>query len=173
MFMNQYHFNLDTALTRKQLKILQKKNDETFKQYAQRWRTLVAQVQPPLTLLEMCLYFLGTLSAPYVRSMAGTTYRDFVDLIAAGERIKILAKVRKLPVEQAGNNQAKKAPLSKKKELDVNQIQSHQTFTPRHPPLTPKYQSPSFNPNLYPSYQTPIFANPPYQNFPNSSATPI
>jgi len=36
MFMNQYHFNLDIAPTREQLGILQKKNDEMFKQYAQR-----------------------------------------------------------------------------------------------------------------------------------------
>jgi len=35
MFMNQYHFNLDTTPTREQLRLLEKKNDETFKQYAQ------------------------------------------------------------------------------------------------------------------------------------------
>ena len=43
-FMSQYRFNLDTAPTREQLGILQKKNEETFKQYAQRWRALAAQV---------------------------------------------------------------------------------------------------------------------------------
>jgi len=78
-----------------------------------------------------------------------------------------------LLVEQADNNQAKKALPLKKKEPNVNQIQNHQTFTPRHPLSTPKYQSPSFNPNLYPSYQTFIFPNPPNQNFPNLSTTPM
>jgi len=116
-----YYFNLDTALTREQLRILQKKNDETFKQYAQRWRTLVAQVQLSLTLSEMCSYFLGTLGAPYVGSMVGAAYRDFANLIVAGERIEILA-AGKFQVKQVDNNQAKKAPPLKKKESDINQI---------------------------------------------------
>jgi len=52
--------------------------------------------------------------------MAGATYRDFTDLITAGERIKILAKAGKLPVKQVEINQARKALPSKKKESDVN-----------------------------------------------------
>jgi len=61
-------------------------------------------------LLEMCSYFIGTLGTPYVGSIASATYKDFADLIAAGERIEILTKTGKLPVEQANNNQAKKVP---------------------------------------------------------------
>jgi len=80
--------------------------------------------------------------------MAGVAYRDFADLIAAGERIEILAKAGKLPVKQAESNQTRKIPLLKKKESDVNQIQNNQAFTPRHLPI----------------YQTPVIPNPPYQN---------
>jgi len=66
-------------------------------------------------LSEMCLYFLETLGSPYVKSMVGAVYRDFADLIAAKERIEILPKAGKLLVEQADNNQAKKAPYQRRK----------------------------------------------------------
>jgi len=89
--------------------------------------------------------------------MASVTYRDFTDLIATGERIEILAKAGKLPVEQAESNQIRKTPSLKKKESDVNQIQNHQAFTLRHLPI----------------YQTPVIPNPPYQSYPNSNTRPL
>jgi len=52
--------------------------------------------------------------------MVGATYRDFVDLIAAGEKIEILAKAGKLLLEQVESNQEKKALPLKKKEFNVN-----------------------------------------------------
>ncbi|KAJ1402719.1 hypothetical protein SESBI_27812 [Sesbania bispinosa] len=45
-----------------------------------------------------------TLGSPYVGSMAGATYRDFADLIAAGERIEILARAGKLPTDHTEKN---------------------------------------------------------------------
>ncbi|XP_061373468.1 uncharacterized protein LOC133315815 [Gastrolobium bilobum] len=171
-FMNQYRFNLDTAPTREQLGALQKVNDETFKQYAQRWRALAAQVQPPLTLSEMCSYFLGTLGAPYVGTMAGAAYRDFADLIAAGERIEILAKAGKLPMDYRQSSPPKKGLQSKKRESEVNHVKQQQFFVPQYPMPNPVHQILSYHPTPYPSYQTPTFSQPPPQNFPNLSTTP-
>ncbi|XP_061362077.1 uncharacterized protein LOC133305852 [Gastrolobium bilobum] len=171
-FMNQYRFNLDTAPTREQLGALQKVNDETFKQYAQRWRALAAQVQPPLTLSEMCSYFLGTLGAPYVGTMAGAAYRDFADLIAAGERIEILAKAGKLPMDYRQSSPPKKGLQSKKRESEVNHVKQQQSFVPQYPMPNPVHQILSYHPTPYPSYQTPTFSQPPPQNFPNLSTTP-
>ncbi|XP_061359320.1 uncharacterized protein LOC133303422 [Gastrolobium bilobum] len=165
-FMNQYRFNLDTAPTREQLAALQKENKETFKQYAQRWRALAAQVQPPLTLSEMCSYFLGTLGAPYVGSMAGAAYRDFADLIAAGERIEILAKAGKLPMDYRQSSPPKKGLQPKKRESEVNHVRHQQSFMPRHPTPNPSHQILSYNPFPFTSYQTPT------QNFPNLNAAP-
>ncbi|XP_061366506.1 uncharacterized protein LOC133309724 [Gastrolobium bilobum] len=165
-FMNQYRFNLHTAPTREQLAALQKENKETFKQYAQRWRTLVAQVQPPLTLSEMCSYFLGTLGAPYVGSMAGAAYRDFADLIAAGERIEILAKAGKLPMDYRQSSPPKKGLQPKKRESEVNHVRHQQSFVPRHPTPNPSHQILSYNPIPFTSYQTPT------QNFPNLNTAP-
>jgi len=67
--------------------------------------------------------------------MAGVTYQDFADLIATRERIEILAKASKPPVEQAESNQTRKTPPLKKKKSDINQIQNHQAFILRHLPI--------------------------------------
>ncbi|KAJ1433199.1 Retrotransposon gag domain [Sesbania bispinosa] len=159
MFMSQYQFNLDTAPTREQLGMLQKKNEETFKQYAQRWRALVAQVQPPLKLSEMCSYFVGTLGSPYVGSMAGATYRDFADLIAAGKRIEILARAGKLSTDYT---KSRKGPQSKKRESEVNLIQPQPPVMPQHSQSNPRYPTPSYNPNPcfpYPAPMSPYIPN--------------
>jgi len=124
LFMAQYRYNMDVAPTREQLSVMQKKNDETFRHYAQRWRSLAAQVQPPLTATEMCSYFLGTLEGLYIPTMAGAAYKDFADLIVAGERIEMLAKAGKIPTQSGEGSNGKKNFPMKKKEGDVNQISS-------------------------------------------------
>ncbi|KAJ1404400.1 hypothetical protein SESBI_26598 [Sesbania bispinosa] len=85
--------------------------------------------------------------------MAGATYRDFADLIAAGERIEILARAGKLPTDQT---ESKKGPQSKKRESEVNLIQPQSNFIPQHPQSNPRHPTPLYNPN-------PCF---PYQNLP-------
>jgi len=45
-FFKQYRYNVDMAPDRLQLQNMSKKNSETFKEYAQRWRELAAQVEP-------------------------------------------------------------------------------------------------------------------------------
>jgi len=41
-FLKQYKYNVDMAPARLQLQNISKKNSETFKEYAQRWRELAA-----------------------------------------------------------------------------------------------------------------------------------
>ena len=45
-FIRQYQYNSDMALDRMQLQNMCKKDNESFKEYAQRWRDLAAQVAP-------------------------------------------------------------------------------------------------------------------------------
>jgi len=47
-FVGQYQYNSDTASDRMQLQNMCKKGHESFKQYAQRWRDMAAQVAPPM-----------------------------------------------------------------------------------------------------------------------------
>jgi len=48
-FVRQYQYNSDMASDRMQLRNMGKKGHEAFKEYAQSWRDLAAQVTPPMT----------------------------------------------------------------------------------------------------------------------------
>ncbi|GKV47364.1 hypothetical protein SLEP1_g54269 [Rubroshorea leprosula] len=48
-FMKQYEYNTSLAPSREDLQKTEKKSSESFKEFAQRWRGLVARVKPPLT----------------------------------------------------------------------------------------------------------------------------
>ncbi|KAI4347840.1 hypothetical protein L6164_008618 [Bauhinia variegata] len=48
LFLRQYSFNESLAPTRTQLEAMRKGDNESFREYAQKWRNLAAQIQPPL-----------------------------------------------------------------------------------------------------------------------------
>ena len=52
-FIRQYQYNTDMALDRTQLLKMSKREHESFKEYAQKWRDLAAQVAPPMVEREM------------------------------------------------------------------------------------------------------------------------
>ena len=156
LFLGQYRFNIDTAPTREQLAALHRRNDEAFRQYAQRWRMLAAQVQPSLTPSEMCSYFMGTLGSPFIGLMAGAVYKDFSDMISAGERIESLAKAGKLPVASVENSFPKKVIQAKKKESEVSYVQRPSPRPPFIPQSYPTYRAPTIIPQ---ASQTPYSTN--------------
>jgi len=47
-FIRQYQYNIDMTPDRTQLQNMSKMEHESFKEYAQRWRDLAAQVTPPM-----------------------------------------------------------------------------------------------------------------------------
>ena len=57
-FVKLYKYNMDMAPDRDQLRAMSQKDKETFKEYAQRWREVVAQIVPPLEEKEMTKIFL-------------------------------------------------------------------------------------------------------------------
>ena len=64
-FVGQYQYNSDMALNRLQLQNMCKKGHESFKEYAQKWRDLAAQVAPPMTKREMIIVIIDTLPVFY------------------------------------------------------------------------------------------------------------
>ncbi|XP_058783483.1 uncharacterized protein LOC131658172 [Vicia villosa] len=68
-FLKQYHYNTAMAPSRAQLQNMAQKSEESFKEYAQRWRELAARVQPPLLDRELIDLFMGTLKGPYLQHM--------------------------------------------------------------------------------------------------------
>jgi hypothetical protein len=103
VFMKQYKYNLDMAPSRMQLQNLGQKNNETFKEYAQRWRELAARVQPPFLEKELIDTFMGTLQGPYYERIIGSVSSSFADMVVIGERIEEGLKSGK--IQGASNNQ--------------------------------------------------------------------
>jgi len=68
------------------------KGQESFKEYAQRWRDLAAQVAPPMTEKEMITIIVDTLPVFYYEKMVGCAPSSFTDLVFAGERIDVSPK---------------------------------------------------------------------------------
>jgi hypothetical protein len=64
-FVKQYKYNLDIAPDRTSLSNLEKKDKESIRKYAQRWREAAAQVHPPLLDKEMVSLFANIHKAPY------------------------------------------------------------------------------------------------------------
>ena len=72
-----------------QLHNMCKRDNESFKEYAQRWRNLAGQVVPPMMEREMITMIMDTLSMFYYEKMIGYMPSSFVDLVYGGERIKV------------------------------------------------------------------------------------
>ncbi|KAA3487855.1 hypothetical protein EPI10_031654 [Gossypium australe] len=86
-FMKQYNHVTDMAPDRITLQNMEKSN-ESFRQYAQRWREIAMQVQPPLLEKETTMLFINTLKAPFITHMIGSTTKSFADIVMAGEMIE-------------------------------------------------------------------------------------
>ena len=70
-FVGQYQYNSDMTPDRMQLQNMCKKGHKSFKEYAQRWRDLAAQVAPPMTEKETITIIVDTLPLFYYEKNGG------------------------------------------------------------------------------------------------------
>jgi len=63
-------------------------DQETFKEYAQRWRNIAAQVSPPLDEKELTRIFINTLSPFYYDMMVTSAPNDFAEIMCMGMRLE-------------------------------------------------------------------------------------
>ena len=68
-FLEYYQFNTEIAPDRIILQRTEKKSGESFREYAQTWRELAAQVQPPMMENEMIKWFIDNLKPLYYKKM--------------------------------------------------------------------------------------------------------
>ena len=61
---------------------------ESFKEYAQRWRELASQVEPPLTEKDINGLFIDTLSPLFWEKMIGSVSSSFTGLVTIGQRLE-------------------------------------------------------------------------------------
>ena len=78
-FTRQYQYNSDMASDRMQLQNMCKKERESFKEYAQRWRDLTAQVAPPMMEREIITMIVDTLLVFYYEKMVGYMPSSFAN----------------------------------------------------------------------------------------------
>ena len=135
-FLRQYQYNSNMAPDRTQLQNMFKKEGETFKEYAQRWRDLATQVTPPMVEREMITMMVDTLPVFYYEKLVGYMPSSFVDLLFVGKRIKVGLKKGKFDYVSSTSTHAKRvrATGAKRKEGDTHAVTSAPTWV--KPPQT-------------------------------------
>jgi len=103
-FVKQYKYNMDITPDRTNLSNLEKRDKESIREYAQRWRDLAAQVHPPFLDKEMVTLFANTLKDPYYEHVMGSSAQQFTNAVAVAELIEQGVKSGRIsaPVEKGG-----------------------------------------------------------------------
>ncbi|XP_058757473.1 uncharacterized protein LOC131630741 [Vicia villosa] len=154
-FLKQYHYNTAIAPSRAQLQNMAQKSEESFKEYAQRWRELAARVQPPLLDRELIDLFMGTLKGSYLQHMVSNTSPSFSDVVIIGERVENCVKAGTIqgvtsPSISNGNGKKPYSGFVKKKEGETSNASVDQGRTPVYSAVPPPYYPmPYVVPNPY------------------------
>jgi len=129
---------MDIAPDRTSLSNLKKRDKESIREYAQRWRDPAAQVHPPLLDKEMVTLFANTLKDPYYEHVMGSLAQQFTDVVVVAERIEQGVKSGRIsaPVEKRGFE-------GKRKEVD----HVEGSYKGRKNPFQ-KYHTPSPSPQI-------------------------
>jgi len=103
-----------------------KRESESFKEYAQRWRDLAAQVASPMVEREMITMMVDTLPMFYYEKLVGYIPSSFTDLVFAGERIEVGLKRGKFNYVSSTGTNARRigATGAKRKEGDTHAVTS-------------------------------------------------
>ncbi|XP_017972604.1 PREDICTED: uncharacterized protein LOC108661181 [Theobroma cacao] len=89
---------------------MKKKQSESFKEYAQKWRDTAAQVQPPLTDKEMTVLLINTLRAPFYERLIGNATKNFTNLVLSGEIIERAIKSGKIEGHEVALDEVNQVP---------------------------------------------------------------
>ena len=120
-FLNQHKHATDFTLDRLALQTMEKRYNESFRDYAQRWRTVATQVQPPLIETEITILFLGTLQEPYYDRLMHAATGSFANMVKAGNLIDHAIKNGKIDLGKS-SSKPRKGNLSKKKEGETHAV---------------------------------------------------
>ena len=115
---------MDKAPDRDLLRSMSQKDKETFKEYAQRWRELVAQITPPL-------------SSFYYERMIASAPSDFTEMVNMGMRLEEGVREGQLSREKVSSSKRYDNNFSKKKEGEANAVsvgRQRRPQTRRNPP---------------------------------------
>ncbi|XP_060198907.1 uncharacterized protein LOC132627530 [Lycium barbarum] len=164
-FMDRFSFNTDITPDRVYMTKLTRKSTETFREYALRWRSEAARVQPPMNDREMTATFIECQAGIFYEKMIGMMGQKFTEVVRMGEALEEgikSGKIQDLIALQAMNKAIQSGSINgiKKKKEDVTAVMNAQGHEPSQ--AIPYFNHPqqTFYPYHYPeSYQAPV---PPY-----------
>ncbi|GAU10658.1 hypothetical protein TSUD_419880, partial [Trifolium subterraneum] len=166
-FVRQYKYNLDMAPDRDQLRGMSQKDKESFKEYAQRWREIAAQICPPLEEKEMTKIFLNTLDSFYYERMIASAPSDFTEMVNMGMRLEEGVRQGRLVRESVPVNSTKRfgSNFARRKESEVSMVAHGQHQRPymgyQHvAAVSPVPQNPPYQPQMTqrpPSHYPPLY----------------
>jgi len=172
-FIRQYQYNSDMAPNRIKMHNMCKREHESSKEYAQRWRDLAAQVVPPMMEREMITMIVDTLPVFYYEKMTTYMPSSFADLVFAGKRIEVGLKSGKFDYAASMNSSDRRPGENggNKKEGETHVVAAIPTWP--NFPLAQQYQySASINPSHYPPLYQPRTLNHPQRPPPNQPQNP-
>ena len=88
LFLNHYKHVMYLSPDRTALQALEMKPNESFRNYALRWREMAMDIRPPLLEREFTTLFINSLKGVYYKSMVGNVTGSFASLLTSGERIE-------------------------------------------------------------------------------------
>ncbi|GKV46231.1 hypothetical protein SLEP1_g53230 [Rubroshorea leprosula] len=171
-FMKQYEYNMSLTPTRDSLQKITKKSNETFKEFAQRWRSEAGKVMPPLTNSEICSLFIKSTTGTFHASLAPCVGYTFAQLVTVGEQIEdglktdiimdfqaIQKQLEQVKMGSAGSTSKKFAPGGRKEDEEAlshistchnvanipYKRRTQMQYTPAYKPTTHSQRRPNFN----------------------------
>ena len=162
-FLRQYKYNTDIEPDRIQLQNMAKSETETFKEYAQWWREVATQVEPPLSDKEMLEMFISIVEHPFYKHMICNVSSNFADIVIIEERIEAGIKSGKIAQDPSTV-------------VNINEFGSHSGANKEgktHQNSTTQFSSvANLSPIFYlPPYQPRIFPHPKQNWKPKSKPT--
>ncbi|XP_017633128.1 uncharacterized protein LOC108475651 [Gossypium arboreum] len=116
-FVKQYSHATGMTPDKINLQNMEKKPNESFQQYAQRWREVVIQVQPPLLEKETTMLFINTLKALLITHKLGSATKSLSDIVMTSEMIENTIRSGKIDARESA-----KRSTSKRNENEVNNM---------------------------------------------------
>jgi len=166
-FIRQYQYNTYMATD--------KKVHESFKEYAQRWRDLAAQVAPSMMEREMISMIVDTLPVFYYEKMVGYMPSSFANLVFTGERIEVGLRRGKFDYAALASTSNRRSGKggAKKKEGDTHALTSIPIWPKsQQNPHNPTYQYSPHQPNYSANVGTPTNLAPAQQRLPAQPQRP-
>ncbi|WMV24891.1 hypothetical protein MTR67_018276 [Solanum verrucosum] len=100
-FVRQFQYNVDIMPDRNTVSNMRKKQNESFREYAIKWREQVARVKPPLDEQELVYIFTESQDLDYFHHLTTTMGKPFHTTIKIREMVESALKTGRIVIQEA------------------------------------------------------------------------